>query len=354
MSNLDKFRECVRQGPWDALLLTSQVNRRYAAEYDIAEGMALITAEDAYYFTDSRYFEDAEKYLPDFSVQLVDREHPYSARILAVTSVGMSVLGFEEAYMTVAEYRALSKKVPVQWKPAQTEISSFRIVKTDAEFAAMRKAQQITDQTFSELLNIIRVGMTEMEIKTELLYQLYRNGSEGPSFDPIVISGAKTSVPHGVSGQKKLEPGDFVTMDFGCKYNGYCSDMTRTVAMGYATEEMQKVYQTVLDAQAAALSISKAGLTGKVIDAAARDVIVAAGYGAYFGHSYGHGLGLEVHEAPNCAPSWDRALPEGCVCSAEPGIYLPGKFGVRIEDVVRMTASGCDNLTESPKNLLIL
>ena len=196
--------------------------------------------------------------------------------------------------------------------------------------------------------------MTEKELQAELIYCLYKNGAEGPSFDPIVVSGPNTSLPHGVATDRVIQEGDFITMDFGVLYNGYCSDMTRTVAVGYVTEEMEKVYNTVLKAQLAGIAVTKAGVTSKEVDGAARQVIADAGYGAYFGHGYGHSLGLEVHEAPNCNPGGETPMQVGVVSSAEPGIYLPGKFGVRIEDVVVFTEDGCENITKSPKNLIIL
>jgi Xaa-Pro aminopeptidase len=169
-----------------------------------------------------------------------------------------------------------------------------------------------------------------------------------------VVTGKKTSMPHGVPGDDIIRKGDFVTMDFGTMYGGYCSDMTRTVAVGHATEEMRTVYETVLAAQLAGIAAARPGVTGQAIDKAARDVIEKAGYGAYFGHSFGHSLGLEIHEAPNAAPSNDKPMPEGAVISAEPGIYLPGQFGVRIEDVLWLREDGAENLTKAPKTLLIV
>ena len=192
------------------------------------------------------------------------------------------------------------------------------------------------------------------ELAAELIYRLSKNGADGPAFDPIVITGAKTSMPHGVPEDKVVQEGDFVTMDFGAAYRGYCADMTRTVAVGYVTDEMEKVYNIVLEAQAAGLAATKAGVLGKDIDGAARKVIADAGYGAYFGHGYGHGLGIEVHETPSAGASSTVPMPVGAVCSAEPGIYLPDKFGVRIEDAVIITEDGYENLTHSPKHLIVL
>ena len=218
----------------------------------------------------------------------------------------------------------------------------------------MRKAQSIADEAFAEVLPRIQVGMSELELQAELIYCLYKNGAHGLSFDPIVVSGPNSSMPHGVAGERKIQTGDFITMDFGVLYNGYCSDMTRTVAVGFATEEMEKVYNTVLQAQLAGLAITKAGVPGKDIDAAARKVITDAGYGEYFGHGYGHSLGLEIHEGPNPNARNAEPMPAGAVASAEPGIYLPGKFGVRIEDSVIYTDDGYENLCTSPKNLIII
>ena len=238
--------------------------------------------------------------------------------------------------------------------PYNGRIHSFRAVKEDWELDNMRKAQKIADKAFDEVLPKIKAGMSELELQAELIYCMYKNGAHGLSFDPIVVSGPNTSLPHGVAGERKLQEGDFITMDFGVLYNGYCSDMTRTVALGYATEEMEKVYNTVLAAQAAGLAITRAGVPGQEIDAAARKVITDAGYCPYFGHGYGHSLGLEIHEGPNPNALNPNPIPVRAVCSAEPGIYLPGRFGVRIEDCVIYTEDGYENLATSPKNLIIL
>ena len=227
-------------------------------------------------------------------------------------------------------------------------------MKEDWELDNMRKAQQIADKAFAEVLPRIRVGMSELELQAELIYCMYKNGAHGLSFDPIVVSGPNSSMPHGVAGERVIQPGDFITMDFGVLYNGYCSDMTRTVAVGFVTEEMEKVYNTVLAAQLAGLALTKAGVPGKDIDGAARKVITDAGYGEYFGHGYGHSLGLEIHESPSPNARNGEPMPLHAVASAEPGIYLPGKFGVRIEDSVIYTADGYENLCTSPKNLIIV
>ena len=354
MTNIEKYQSLL-QGEVDGLLLTSRFSRHYAARFDIAEGVAIITKAGCRYFTDSRYIESAQNGIRDLEVLLMDRDNPYSKRINdAIRDFGVTNLGYEENYLTVAEFMAYEQKLEAKLTPVSAQLAGFRAVKEPYELDRMRKAQQITDQAFAEVLPRIKAGMTEKELCAELIYCLLKNGGEGLSFEPIVVSGPNTSLPHGVPGDRKLQEGDFITMDFGVIYQGYCSDMTRTVALGHATEEMKKVYDTVLEAQLAGIAATKAGATGQQIDAAARQVITDAGFGPYFGHGYGHSLGMEVHENPNCNPRGETAMEENMVTSAEPGIYLPGKFGVRIEDVVVFTKDGCEILTASPKNLIII
>ena len=354
MTNIEKYQSLLNDEV-DGLLLTSRFSRHYAARYDIAEGVAVVTKAGCRYFTDSRYIESAQSGIEGFEVLIMDRDHPYSQRINdAIRDFGITNLGYEECYLTVAEFMSYENKLEAKLVPVSGKLAAFRAVKEPYELERMRKAQEITDAAFADVLPRIKVGMTEKELCAELIYCLMKNGGEGLSFEPIVVSGPNTSLPHGVPGDRRIQEGDFITMDFGVIYQGYCSDMTRTVAMGYATREMKRVYDTVLEAQLAGIAATKAGVTGKEIDAAARQVITDAGYGLYFGHGYGHSLGLEVHESPNCSPMCQEPIPENAVCSAEPGIYLPGKFGVRIEDVVVFTKDGCEILTASPKNLIIL
>lgn len=354
MKNLEKYLTLL-DGEVDGLLLTSRFSRYYGAEFDIAEGVAVVSKKDCRYFTDSRYIEAAQKGIKEFDVLMVDREHPYTQLINeAIADFGITALGYEESYLTVAEFLAYEKKLNAKLVPMHGKISGFRAVKEPWELEIMRQAQAIADKAFAEVCTRIQTGMTEKELQAELIYCLYKNGGEGLSFDPIVVSGPNTSLPHGVATDRVIREGDFITMDFGVLYKGYCSDMTRTVAVGYVTDEMEKVYNTVLQAQLAGIAATRAGVKGKDVDAAARQVIQDAGYGEFFGHGYGHSLGLEVHEAPNCSPSGETVMEPGMIASAEPGIYLPGKFGVRIEDVVIFTRDGCENITKSPKNLIII
>ena len=354
MTNLEKYLSLLGEKA-DGLLLTSRYARHYGAEFDIAEGIAIVSAKGCRYFTDSRYIESAQNNIKGFEVMEQNRENTYVALLnQAISDFGLRKLGFEEDALTVAEHTHFASSLGAQMVPFTKAINGFRGTKEEWELALMKKAQAITDKAFEQVLPRIKAGMTEQELQAELIYCLYKNGADRPSFDPIVVSGPNTSLPHGVAGDRVLREGDFITLDFGALYQGYCADMTRTVALGFATEEMEKVYNTVLEAQKAGLAVSKAGVPGKDIDGAARKVITDAGYGPYFGHGYGHSLGLQIHEAPN--PNWanPEPMPLGAVCSAEPGIYLPGKFGVRIEDVVIFREDGVENITRSPKNLIIL
>ncbi len=355
MTNLEKYLSLLDNGTYDGLLLTSPISRKYCAEFNVDEGVAIVTKKGCRYYTDSRYIETAEKNLKGFDVRMVNKENTYIRQLNeAIADFEVFTLGFEENCLTVAEFRSYEEKLNAKLVPCQKDIDAFRVLKEAYELERMRQAQAITDKAFTEVCKRIKVGMTEKELCAELIYCLYKNGAEGLSFAPIVVAGPNSSMPHGVPGERKLQKGDFITMDFGVLYKDYCSDMTRTVALGYATDEMKKVYETVLQAQLAGIAATKAGVTGQAIDGAARKVIADAGYGEYFGHGYGHGIGLLVHEGPSCNPSNDKPMPAGSVSSAEPGIYLPGKFGVRIEDCVIIKEDGAEILAHSPKELTII
>lgn len=354
MKNLDKYLTLL-DGEVDGLLLTSRYSRHYGAEFDIAEGVAIVTRKGCRYFTDSRYIESAEKNLKGFEVLEVNRENSYIQRLnTAIADFGVTALGYEEHYLTAEEYFHYDEKLNAKLVPFHKPIYAFRATKEDWELELMRKAQAITDRAFAEVITRIKPGMTELELQAELIYCMYKNGGTGLAFDPIVVSGPNTSLPHGVAGERVIQKGDFVTMDFGASYMGYCSDMTRTVAVGHVTDEMRTVYETVLKAQRAGIAAAKGGMTGHDVDAAARNAIEAAGYGPYFGHSFGHSVGVEIHESPNATPANNKPLPLGAAVSAEPGIYLPGRFGVRIEDVVVLQEGGCQDITLAKKDLLIL
>ena len=354
MKNLEKYLS-VLDDQVDGLLLTSRYSRHYGAEFDIAEGMAVVSKKGCRYFTDSRYIESATNNIHDFEVIMTDRNRNYALLInQAIADFDIHTLGYEEEYMTAGECSRFQQSLNAKMVPYNEKIRAFRDVKEEWELERLRKAQQIADAAFLEVLPRLKVGMTELEAQAELIYAMYKNGAQGLSFDPIVVSGPNTSMPHGVAGERVIREGDFITMDFGVLYQGYCSDTTRTVAVGYATEEMKKVYQVVLEAQLAGIAATKAGVTGEAIDGAARKVIADAGYGDYFGHSFGHSVGVEIHESPNASPGNHEPMPAGAVVSAEPGIYLPGRFGVRIEDVIVLEEGGCRDITKADKALLCL
>lgn len=341
-------------GELDGVLLTSEANGFYATGF-AGEGMTLVTKNGCWYITDSRYTEAAEKAIQGAVIEEISRERPFSVCINeALEKSGAKVLGFEDAAMTVAEHQRFAPKLNAELRGMSELMLHLRSQKDGEEIVALIAAQRIAERALEQILTEIRPGVTEKEIAARLQYLMLSYGAEKMSFDPIVAFGVNGSMPHAVPTEKKIAAGEFVTMDFGCIYHGYCSDMTRTVCVGQPTEEMREVYDIVLRAQLAGIKAAKAGVTGKTIDGAARKVIEDAGYGAYFGHSFGHGVGIEIHESPNASPGNKKPMPVGAVISAEPGIYLPGKFGVRIEDVLILGENGCVDITEAGKDLLIL
>lgn len=357
MNHFAQIAAQLEQHELDGILLTEEANRFYASGFHSTgtDGAALVTRSGAWYFTDSRYIEAAGRCVQDAKIDEVRPGRGYSVLVEEVVKgEGIARLGFDDAYMTVRDHDFYTKAISCQMVPATELLWQLRSVKSPEELSVMEQAQRIAERALEEILGEIRPGVTEKEIAARLQYLMLHFGAEDMSFDPIVVSGSNGSLPHGVPSDKTIERGEFVTMDFGCVYHGYCSDMTRTVAVGSVSEEMRRVYETVLSAQKAGIAAARAGATGREVDGAARSVIDQAGYGPYFGHSFGHGVGVEIHESPNATPGNDKPLPNGAVISAEPGIYLPGRMGVRIEDVIALTEEGCVNLTRAPKELLIL
>ncbi len=354
MNHLSNIAGKLSEYGLDAMLITSESNERYALGF-YGEGLLLVTREGAHYTTDGRYIEAAREQITGVEPQLITPASGHIAQARAfLEEKGLHNVGFESGSMTVDEHRRYAQELPCILTPAQALLDQLRSAKDWDELALMRRAQQITDEAFKAILSFIHPGMTEQEIAARIVYELLRRGAEKVSFDPIVASGPNGSRPHAVPSERKVEPGDFITMDFGCKVQGYCSDMTRTVALGQPTKEMEQVYEIVLTAQKAGINAARAGIAGREVDGAARQVIVEAGYGSYFSHGFGHSLGLDIHERPCASQSEDGLLPVGGVISAEPGIYLPEKFGVRIEDVLVLKEGGCEVLTRSPKDLIVL
>ena len=351
MSHVSLIRE--KLGELDALLLTDPINIRYAAGFHITDGAAVIAKDGAWLVTDSRYIEAAQKEVRGMDVLCVSREKPLTAFLKELTA-GRAAVGAEEERMSHAAWQAQEKALGITLRPASHIVSQLRASKDEAEIELFTAAQRIAEKALDEVLGFIRPGLTEQEVAAELVYRMYKYGSEANAFDPIVVTGAKSSMPHGVPGDVVIRDGDFITMDFGAMFRGYCSDMTRTVAVGHATQEMREVYAVVLEAQLAGIDAARAGVTGREIDGAARSVIEKAGYGPYFGHGFGHSLGLEIHEPPNANPNNNEPMPLGAVISAEPGIYLPGRFGVRIEDEMWLREDHAHVITKAPKELIVL
>ncbi len=337
----------------DGVLLTSAHNLRYFTGFSGGEGIALVTLKSRYLFVDSRYTVAAKEEAPAFEV--VEFQGGMRNQTIAQTLGDIQTIGYEDGFLTVAEFHSLkTMNAKLQWEGVSQSLERLRMVKSKEEIALLLKAEEIGVEALRAVLPKIKPGVTELEIAAELEYQMRKLGGEGTSFDTIVVSGVKTSMPHGRPDEKKIELGDFVTMDFGCVYQGYCSDMTRTVAVGNVSEEQAKVYETVKKAQRAGLDAICAGVSCKDADFAARKVIEDAGYGPYFGHSLGHGVGLLIHELPNLSPRSDVILESGMIVTCEPGIYIPGFGGVRIEDMVCVSDDGNKNLTDLAKELLIL
>ena len=356
MERLHKLAAMARANHCDGVLITEAENLCYATGFVGLEGMVLVTADGkGYCFTDSRYIEAAEKAIAPWGYQVIQPDVSYPQCVAQLCQEHkLESLLFEDQDMTVASHARYTAAVPAKLIPAGEAFSETREVKEEIEVERIVAAQRIAEKALEEILPLIKPGAVEREVAAELDYRMARLGSTGVSFPTIFVSGAKSSLPHGTPGDKKIEAGDFVTIDFGAMVGGYHSDMTRTFAVGFATDEMKKVYDTVLRAQLAGIEAFAEGVPGSQVDKAARDIIEAAGYGPYFGHGLGHSLGLNIHESPRAAKTYHREFVRGNIVTIEPGIYLPGKFGVRIEDMVYLAADGKRNLTVFPKELQIL
>lgn len=353
---MEKLNLLLQEQGLDAILVASPENMRYLSGFRGGTGYLFLSKKRKVLLTDSRYTIQAEKESPAFQVVTISAEESYVWWInRLVREEEVTALGFEDRVMTYENVENLRQEVcePV-FKPLGQALDELRQIKSAEELARIQKAEEIGDQAFAYILGRIRPGMTEVEIALELEVFMRENGAEGLSFDTIVASGIHSAMPHAIPGQKKVAFGEFITMDFGCIYEGYCSDMTRTIVLGKATDRQKELYEIVLEAQECALEGIRPGVTGKWVDGLARDRIVKAGYGAYFGHGLGHSLGLYIHEEPRLSPKEERVLKAGMVETVEPGIYLPGVGGVRIEDLVEITPKGYSNYTKSPKHLIQL
>ncbi|QDI89857.1 aminopeptidase P family protein [Salicibibacter halophilus] len=350
MNRLELVRTQLEQEGIDALLVESQTNRRYITNFTGTAGAALITAREAFFVTDFRYVEQAKNQCEGFTV--VQHEDGISKEINKLLEAeNAASVGFEKAHTTYEKYDFYQEAFAAKLVPVAGMIENLRLFKSIDELKTMQKAAEIADAAFEHIVTYIKPGVREREIANELEFYMRHLGAESSSFDIIVASGERGARPHGVASHKQVEKGDMITMDFGAYYEGYCSDITRTVAVGEPSDEMHHVYDTVLKAQLKSLEQIKAGMTGVEADAIARDYIYAEGYEGYFGHGLGHGLGMDVHEEPRLSPKGNLQLEAGMVVTVEPGIYLPGKGGVRIEDDILITEDGNERLTLSEKTL---
>lgn len=353
MVRVNKLRELMRKNNLSGFLVTSPYNLRYLTNFTGTTGMAIITLDKAFFVTDFRYTEQAAEQAQGFEiVQNLGSIYDEVADI--VEKEALSNLAFEETSVSFSEYSILEEITPCELIPVAELIEELREVKDDEEIATIEKACSIADAGFKYILTVIKPGMTEIEIANQLDFYMRSQGASGVSFETIVASGLRSAMPHGVASEKIIEKGDLITIDFGCYYQGYVSDMTRTFAIGEPDSKLKEIYQIVLEAQLKVLDEARPGLTGIQLDAIARDHIASFGYGEAFGHSTGHGIGLEIHEGPNVSFRADKQFVAGNVITDEPGIYLPGLGGVRIEDDLLITKEGNRVLTHSPKELIIL
>lgn len=353
MDKLQKVRESFDKLGIDGLLITSNYNRRYISNFTGTSGVVLIGLSDAKFITDFRYVEQASKQCVGFEivkhVGTITDEVAEQAK-----SMGIKKLGFEQDHVTFSSFKTFEKAVEGELVPVSGLIEKIRLIKTDAEIKILKEAADIADAAYKHILDFIRPGLTELEVSNELEFFMRKAGATSSSFDTIVASGYRSALPHGVASEKIIEKGDFITLDYGAYYKGYVSDITRTLAVGEPDPKLKEIYQIVYEAQHLGMDGIKPGMTGKEADALTRDYISEKGYGEYFGHSTGHGIGLEVHEGPALSFKSDTVLVPGMVVTVEPGIYIPGLGGVRIEDDTIITEKGNETLTHSTKELIIL
>lgn len=353
--NREKLTAVMEQNNVEAMIVSDEYNMRYISQFR-GEGYLYLTKKRQVILTDSRYTTQAKREAEDFEVFEISNVCGYEQLLRQLMEEdGIERVGFEDQHIGYAAYDRWTKQIPGKiWTELGESLNNLRVIKEAWELERLEKAESIGDAAFSHILNVIKPGMTELAIAAEIEYCMKQHGASGTSFDTIVASGIHSAMPHAIPSDKKVEVGDFVTMDFGCKYDGYCSDMTRTIVIGKASDKQKEIYGVVLEAQLAALDVLRAGLTGREVDQVARDIITKAGYGEYFGHGLGHSVGLYIHEDPRLAPKGTTVLQENMIETVEPGIYLPEFGGVRIEDMVVITKDGHKNFAHSKKELIEL
>jgi len=352
--NIAKIRKLMSEKDLDAFIIINPVNVSYFSNFFGSAGVLIITEKDLKLITDSRYYEQAQEQAKGFDViEKNTGDVKFLAEVLK--SLKIRRLGFEDNFINVGTYRKFEENFEnIELVAQGDEIDKIRMVKEEWELDNIRKAQEIADKTVQYILNFIKPGIMEIELSIEMEYYAKKLGAEAIAFEPIIVSGKRSSLPHGKPSDKKLEIGDLITIDFGCVYRGYCSDMTRTFILGEVDAKAKEIYSIVLEAQERALQVLKSGIMAKDADMAARNFIAEKGYAENFGHGLGHGLGRLVHEAPRLSPTSEDVLLENMVVTVEPGIYVPGFGGVRIEDLVIIKNDGIENLTKTDKNITII
>ncbi|TKI67075.1 aminopeptidase P family protein [Lysinibacillus mangiferihumi] len=353
MLKLQKLRKILQEQNIDGILITNEYNRRYMTGFTGTAGVAIVSQNDAVFITDFRYTEQATAQIKDY--RIVQHEVTLLEEIATqVKAMGIKLLGFEKDSVSYGTYELYKNVIQADLVPVSGLIEKIRLIKTAQEINIIKVACEIADHAFTHILDYIKPGKTELDVSNELEFFMRQQGATQSSFDTIVASGLRSALPHGVATNKVIEKGDFVTLDFGALYNGYISDITRTVAVGEPSEKLVEMYNTVLASQLLALEKVGPGLTGIQADAIARDYLTEKGYGEAFGHSLGHGIGLEVHEGPGLSKRSNTVLEPGMAVTIEPGVYVPGVGGVRIEDDILITESSNELLTHSTKELIIL
>ncbi|MCD5414592.1 MAG: Xaa-Pro peptidase family protein [Clostridiales bacterium] len=349
---IDRIRNLLKEKELDAVILSKTENKMYSSGFTGTAGDVLISKDKAMLYTDFRYIEQAENQCKDYEIIEISKQNPIYDKL---NQLEISKLGFEDDFITFSDYKKYEKKLDnVELVPLNGALTKIRSIKFEDEIALIEKAASITDDALDYILKFIKPGVSEMSIAIELEHYMKIQGAQKNSFDFIVASGKRSALPHGRATEKIIEEGDMFTLDFGCVYKGYCSDMTRSFVIGKATDKQKEIYNVVLEAQVKALNSVKPGITGIELDKIARDLITKKGYGKNFGHGLGHGLGLEVHELPHINVLGDVKMQPGMIITIEPGVYISGYGGVRIEDLVLVTETGFRVLSKSSKELLEL
>ncbi len=347
---LQNLRGELKRLKCDALAVTHLTNVRYLTGYSGTAGMVVVTRDETLFITDFRYRTQAAQQVGENAKILIAERGLWKRAAQELKKIGPKKLGFEAEHTSVAAWEEIKKLVqPIETVSTQRAVEDLRLEKGADELQIIREAVRIADEVMMHVLENLRPGLVELEIAAEIEHQIRARGGSGTSFDTIVASGARSALPHGVASEKRLEKGDLVTIDMGARFNGYCSDMTRTVCLGKATDEKKKVYNLVWQAQVAAAQALKPDLDCKAADRIARDILDAAGYKKEFGHGLGHGVGLDIHEQPRLSKLGKGKLAPGMIVTCEPGVYLKDWGGVRIEDMLVITETGAEILTGTPK-----